>query len=103
MIDSEGICLKVRLANCCQKEKAWCMVPHNALWCLRATVDGDIFAWGWGGSQGTHHGGDGLSSGGQLVGTVPCFPSLHVHLKFSLEADLRSVKIIYCTRCNALG
>lgn len=32
---------------------------------MALTVDGDVFAWGWGGSQGTH-GVDGLSSGGQL-------------------------------------
>jgi hypothetical protein len=45
---------------------------YNALLCLCVTVEGDVFAWGWGGSQGTH-GGDGLSSGGQLVRTVPYF------------------------------
>jgi hypothetical protein len=33
-------------------------------------VDGQLYTWGWGGSQGSHSV-DGRSSGGQLVRVVP--------------------------------
>ncbi|KAG0587458.1 hypothetical protein KC19_2G165600 [Ceratodon purpureus] len=51
----EGVLASLRVT---QVECGW---KHT----MALTVEGDVFAWGWGGSQGTH-GGDGLSSGGQL-------------------------------------
>lgn len=74
-----------------RKEKPWCMLPRDALLCLCVTVEGDLFAWGWGGSQGTH-GVDGLSSGGQLVRTVP-YPLWSVQMQSSLV----HIKIQSCT------